>query len=495
MAYVGRPAPQFQFDALVKNSFSGNGSTTDFTLTKSPASVNSLLVLVNNVVQEPATAFTLSDTTLTFTSAPPSGSNNIYACFWGGTLGITTAVKLDTSNVAAITGNVTPASNVAFSLGQPASAWKELWLDGNSLHLGNTSMSIGKTGEVEFMKTNKLGQPVTSVDVANVHASIDAGGVLSFYSANTTGNVRFARGAAIGYANSKVPGANLDVKGNASISGVTNAATFEPTGDTSSSDAAAIGYTAVEGLILTGQGSTGDVTIKNDADTTVAYVPTGTDDLRFPDNAKLELGSVGDLQIYHDASDSYIADGGTGALKIRASDLRIENANGSETFAVLAGNGAVTLYYDNTATLATASTGVDVTGQFDITKSAQAEVRTAGVIGGTGQTTLGTNAYQNTTPQFNFADAQNWSITLANNVSLANPLNAKVGQTGSVFVQQDGTGSRTMSFQKSWIWAADSAPTLTTTASANDRIDYIVQAVYANNMAQGIQAVATLDLK
>jgi len=192
MAYVGRPAPQFQFDALVKNSFSGNGSTTDFTLTKSPASVNSLLVLVNNVVQEPATAFTLSDTTLTFTSAPPSGSNNIYACFWGGTLGITTAVKLDTSNVAAITGNVTPASNVAFSLGQPASAWKELWLDGNSLHLGNTSMSIGKTGEVEFMKTNKLGQPVTSVDVANVHASIDAGGVLSFYSANTTGNVRFA---------------------------------------------------------------------------------------------------------------------------------------------------------------------------------------------------------------------------------------------------------------------------------------------------------------
>ena len=70
-----------------------------------------------------------------------------------------------------------------------------------------------------------------------------------------------------------------------------------------------------------------------------------------------------------------------------------------------------------------------------------------------------------------------------------------MGQTGSVFVQQDGIGSQTMSFQKSWIWAADSAPTLTTTASANDRIDYIVQAVYANNMAQGIQAVATLDLK
>ena len=97
-----------------------------------------------------------------------------------------------------IVGNVTPVSNVAVSLGQPQKRWKELYVDANSLHLGNTSVSIGKTGEVEFMKTNKLGQPVTSVDVANVHASIDAGGVLTFYSANTTGNVRFARGVAVG---------------------------------------------------------------------------------------------------------------------------------------------------------------------------------------------------------------------------------------------------------------------------------------------------------
>ena len=86
-------------------------------------------------------------------------------------------------------GNVTPSSNVAVSLGQPQKRWKELYVDANSLHLGNVSLSVGKTGEVEFMKTNKLGQPVTSIDVANVHASIDAGGVLSFYSANTTGEL------------------------------------------------------------------------------------------------------------------------------------------------------------------------------------------------------------------------------------------------------------------------------------------------------------------
>ena len=59
-------------------------------------------------------------------------------------------------------------------------------------------------------------------------------------------------------------------------SGVATATTFEPDGDTSASDNAAIGYTAAEGLILTGQGSTNDVTIKNDADAEVMGVLTGT---------------------------------------------------------------------------------------------------------------------------------------------------------------------------------------------------------------------------
>lgn len=58
--------------------------------------------------------------------------------------------------------------------------------------------------------------------------------------------------------------------------GVATATTFEPDGDTSASDNAAIGYTAAEGLVLTGQGSSGDVTIKNDADAKVMEVLTGT---------------------------------------------------------------------------------------------------------------------------------------------------------------------------------------------------------------------------
>ena len=57
---------------------------------------------------------------------------------------------------------------------------------------------------------------------------------------------------------------------------VTTAGTFIATGDTAAGDGAAIGFTSAEGLILTGQGSTSDVTIKNDADATVFSIATGT---------------------------------------------------------------------------------------------------------------------------------------------------------------------------------------------------------------------------
>ena len=63
---------------------------------------------------------------------------------------------------------------------------------------------------------------------------------------------------------------NVDVVGDLTVGTVT------ADGDTSAGDNATMGYTSAEGLILTGQGSTSDVTIKNDADATVLSIPTGT---------------------------------------------------------------------------------------------------------------------------------------------------------------------------------------------------------------------------
>ena len=144
-------------------------------------------------------------------------------------------------------------------------------------------------------------------------------------------------------------------------SGVITGSTVEATGDTSAGDNAAMGYTAAEGLILTGQGSTSDITIKNDADATVFTVPTGTDDILFPDNAKAMFGAGSDLQIYHDGSNSYVQDAGTGLLVIKGSQVNVNSA-GDESMAAFVENGAVSLYYDNAVKLATASGGVSITG-------------------------------------------------------------------------------------------------------------------------------------
>jgi hypothetical protein len=75
-----------------------------------------------------------------------------------------------------------------------------------------------------------------------------------------------------------------------------------------------------------------------------------------------------------------------------------------------------------------------------------------------------------------FADSNNFSVTLGGNRTLGNPSNQVAGQSGSIFVTQDGTGGRTLAYSSDWEFAGATAPTLSTAASAVDRIDYIVRA-------------------
>ena len=90
---------------------------------------------------------------------------------------------------------------------------------------------------------------------------------------------------------------------------------------------------------------------------------TFTGNASFGDNDKAIFGDGSDLQIYHNGGDSLIADTGAGDLYIRGSNnIFLQKGDGSETFIATADNGAVTLYHDNAAKLATTSTGIDVTG-------------------------------------------------------------------------------------------------------------------------------------
>jgi hypothetical protein len=77
MSYIGNTSTVQQYAPQVAY-FSGNASTTAFTLPVSVVSAAQIIVAVANVIQNPSSAFTVSGTTLTFTSAPPTGTNNIW---------------------------------------------------------------------------------------------------------------------------------------------------------------------------------------------------------------------------------------------------------------------------------------------------------------------------------------------------------------------------------------------------------------------------------
>ena len=87
-----------------------------------------------------------------------------------------------------------------------------------------------------------------------------------------------------------------------------------------------------------------------------------------------------------------------------------------------------------------------------------------------------------------FNSGQNFAVQLGGNRTIDNPTNCVPGQTGSIFVIQDGTGSRTLSFGSNYKFPGGTAPTLSTGASAADRIDYITFT------STNIHAVATLNV-
>tara|TARA_R110002020_G_scaffold116466_1_gene266909 strand:- start:171 stop:893 length:723 start_codon:yes stop_codon:yes gene_type:complete len=88
----------------------------------------------------------------------------------------------------------------------------------------------------------------------------------------------------------------------------------------------------------------------------------------------------------------------------------------------------------------------------------------------------------------NLADSNNYVVTLAGNRNIANPTNIVAGQSGSIFILQDGTGSRGIATWGSyWDFQGGTPPTLSSGANAVDRIDYVVRS------STSIHTVTTLN--
>ena len=120
--------------------------------------------------------------------------------------------------------------------------------------------------------------------------------------------------------------------------------------------------TAATAYATAAQGALADSAVQPNDTPTFAGINT-TGNATFGDNGKAIFGAGSDLQIYHDGSNSYIDDAGTGLLAIRANTGVYLQKYTGETLATFVADGGAAIYYDNAPKLATTSTGIDVTGR------------------------------------------------------------------------------------------------------------------------------------
>src|SRR5210317_844739 len=187
----------------------------------------------------------------------------------------------------------------------------------------------------------------------------------------------------------------------------------------------------------------------------IKELPTG-DSLILSDNEKIIFGTGSDLQIYHDGGNSYIDDAGVGVLAIRSNSVRLQKYTNEEMLKADA-DGAVTIYYDSVAKLATTSTGIDVTGK--VVASQSASITQVALTSSSNSVAWDAQA------------AANAYHLLTENTTFAAPSNAVEGAIISVEIAQGGT-PYTVAWHTDYEFAASTAPTMTATANKTDILSF-----------------------
>ena len=219
--------------------------------------------------------------------------------------------------------------------------------------------------------------------------------------------------------------------------------------------------------VLAGGTITGDVVFDNATNAGNDLTWDMSDNaLEFDDNVKATFGDGADIQIYHNATNSFIKNS-TGHFKICGDSLSFRNAADGEDLALFTADGACKLGYDNSFELETKSGGVKLNGHSESVITALTSASSVTI---------------------DFSLSNHFSCTMGHNITFANPTTESVGQSGTIVLTQDGTGSRTASWGSQFLWAGGTAPTLSTAATAVDRIDYFVAA------ADKIHCVASLAM-
>jgi microcystin-dependent protein len=220
------------------------------------------------------------------------------------------------------------------------------------------------------------------------HASVGASGVTAATRTLTIVGASDGTGSSIlvGYNSSLASKFSVRDDGYTAIAGglavtgdTSTTGTFLPTGAFSAGDSAVVGYSGGDGLQLSGQGTTWDVVLKDDNGTDVIGITTGTGNLRMNDSRRLKFGTNDDMSIYHTGSYGYLTNS-TGTMHVGADALNLTNQAVNATYISMVNGAAVTLRHNNSAKLATTSTGATITGRVSDTGTTANVLVPAGMI-------------------------------------------------------------------------------------------------------------------
>ena len=486
MPFIGKE-PQNHYITPTKDRFSGDASTTAFTLSRSVALPSDLEVFVDNVQQEPAVAYTTSAQTITFTEAPATGTNNIYAVHRAG--GIQT-LKLPTGQ---------------------AGDFSSINADGNATIGGNLTVTGNIIGDVEITGTT----PKLTIGDADAEDStlLFDGNAQDFYIAldDSADDLLIGLGSTVGTTPALAIDENLlaTFHGGITMAGTTPTLTI---GDAGAEDTKIvfdgnakdfyIGLDDSADKLVIGEGSTvGTNNILTITDDTITIGDAAAVDSKvvFDGNAQdyyialddsaddllIGLGStVGTTAAIAIDENLQITTGGDIVMGGATPTLTIGDAGAEDTKIVFDGNAQdFHIGLDDSADDLVIGLGsaLGTTPAISIDENLKTQFG-GGAVGKTSTA----NATGSTTLDY---DAnQNFVLTATGNITLANPSTETVGQTGFIAIIQDGTGSRTLTLGTDYESPASGGITLTTTASATDIIPYVV--VAANRVALGTPQLA-----
>ena len=284
--------------------------------------------------------------------------------------------------------DLVPSTDNARDLGASGLEWKDLYIDG--------------TANIDTLSADSATLATAAV------SDLTSGRVVL---AGSSGELQDNAGLTFADGNLTVSG-NVNVGGTITHEDVTNV-------DSLGIITARSGVNVSGGQLLVGSG------------VTIGYAGvatfSGTADVHLTDNVQLKVGDGSDFKIYHNGSNSYVLDEGTGALFLGGSVVKITNSAGNETCLNAAENGAVSLYYDNSKKWETTNDGTVTTGIGTFTGNVD-------INHGTGQAHYQISQESGNTVKFGIVSGSNIELSGTAN----NPMYFKTNDTERLRIEAGG---------------------------------------------------------